>query len=46
MGPEHLESKEETQEGLEQQKGALSFYMETHLILTLDHEPCMLAIMK
>ena len=46
MGPEHLERKEEILEGLEQQKGALNFYTEIHLNLTLDHEPCMLAIMK
>lgn len=46
MGPEYLESNEEILEGLELPKGAFSFYIETHLNLTVDHEPCMLAIMK
>ena len=46
MGPEHGERKEEILEGLEQQNRALNFYIETHLNLTLDHEPCVLAITK
>ena len=46
MEPEHLESKKEILEGLEQQKGTLNFCTRTHINLTLDHEPHVLTNMK
>lgn len=38
MEPEHLESKEEILEGLEQQKGTLKFCTGAHTNLSLNHE--------